>query len=398
MYTRFIKTALVCALSATFVAGCGTKTIKADPRKPAKLVNIESPISVLSPVFSTALGSSSGGKGVFKSFSKQKVAADLQVAKTGNTLIAVSPSGLVTAFNASQTIWSSDIKEIVDSGVATDGRVAVVGTRSGKVMAFDVRTGDVVWQSQLAASSQTPAVVAHGRVLISGNNGVLYGLDAKTGAVAWQFGTQNPEISVRGAAKPVLLDDGSALFGTADGRIHALDVATGNPLWTRRIGLATGGSAIQKLSDVDGEPVVVGTHLYVPSYSGQLAAFDMATGRLMFVAKAPSIKSVSVLGDLLIVSGVDGDVFAFHRLTGEEAWANNQLKHRKLTNPVAVGQYVAVGDFEGVVHVLDKSGRIVSRANTKGQLTSLQVIDGRVYAQSADGVVNVWQIQGVEPN
>ncbi|ANB91703.1 hypothetical protein MOVS_06620 [Moraxella ovis] len=390
MHTRFVQTALVCALSAVALVGCG-KGIKAESKKPAKLIKISAPVAVLSPVFSASLDQ---GRSMMKGIrASKKDVVDLQVAQTGEGLIAASRDGIVALLNGKQTVWSVDLKEAITSGVSSNqsGSVAIVGTRSGKVVAINAQTGAIVWEKALPTSSPTPALITNNRVLLSGNNGTLYGLDLQTGTAMWQFSTQNVDVSVRGAAKPLHLDEQTALFGTADGRIHAINPASGTPLWTRRVGMATGGSAVERMSDVDGMPLVVGQHLYVTSFSGQLAAFNMSTGRPMFVGEIPSTKSPTVLGEVLVATGVNGDVKAFNRLTGETLWLNENLKHRKLTNPVTVGNYIAVGDYDGVIHLFDVNGNIVSRVDTKGQLTSLQVNGNRLYAQSASGVVSVWQ-------
>ncbi|OOR91204.1 outer membrane protein assembly factor BamB [Moraxella caviae] len=390
MRTRFLSTALVAVLAAVAVTGCG-KGIKAEPKKPAKLVQIAEPVAVLSPVFSTSLEQ---GRWIKGNRASSKDVVDLQVAALGDVLIAGSRGGVVSAYKNGNVLWTTDVGGSITSGVAADADsgVVIVGTRAGKVSALDAATGALRWQSDLSTASLTPALISGNRVLLSGNDNVLYGLDLNTGDKVWQFNTQTTDISVRGAARPLGLDRTTALFGTADGRIHALNPSTGTPLWTRRVGLATGGSAVERLHDVDGTPLVVGSHLYVTSYSGQFAGFDMATGRTMFViGDVASAKSPAVLGDAVVVASTDGKLTAFHRVTGEKLWENDALKHRKLTNPVAVGERLAVGDLDGVVHVFDSAGKIVSRSNTKGALTSLQTIGNRLYAQSATGVVSVWQ-------
>lgn len=390
MHARFTKTVLVCALGAIALTGCATG-IKGEDKKPAKLIKIDAPIGVLSPIFQASLEqgrSLSKGERVSK-----KDIVDLQVSEVDDVLVAASRGGIVSAMKEGRPLWSADLKDAITSGVATSktGKVAVIGTRSGKVVALDIATGASLWEVSLPTSSQTPALISDDRVLLSANNGIIYGLDLRTGRVVWQFGTQQADISVRGAAKPLHLDGQTALFGMADGRIHAINPATGSPLWARRVGLPTGGSAVERMSDVDGTPLVVGQYLYVTSFSGQLVGFDMSTGRAMFAAKIASTKSPTILGDALITTGVNGDVKAFNRLTGEELWLNEELKNRKLTNPIAVGNHVAVGDYEGVIHLLDATGNIVDRVQTKGELTSLQVVGNRLYTQSATGVVSIWQ-------
>lgn len=390
---KFAKTTLICALTAVTLLGAGcqkTKSIKTPENKPTKLVKLEQSVSVLNPVFSTSLPTAKARKG--QSISKKDI-IDLQVAKAHDILIAGSRSGMVSAYQNSKAIWSVDVGSPITSGVSTndDGSVAVVGTRAGQIIAIDVATGNTLWTKSLTSSSLAPTLISGNSVLVSTNDGVLYGLDLSTGNQIWQFSTQNPDVSVRGIAKPLALDSRTVLFGTADGRIHAINPQTGTPLWTRRIGFATGGSQVQRMNDVDGTPLVVGRYLYASSYGGRLMAFDMGTGQMMFETELASTKSLAMQGGLLFGASTDGEIIAFNATTGQKQWQNDELKYRKLTNLVAIGDYVAVGDLEGVIHVIDSTGVIISRTQTKGKLTSLQSVDDYLYTQSTDGIVSVWR-------
>ena len=58
-----------------------------------------------------------------------------------------------------------------------------------------------------------------------------------------------------------------------------------------------------------------------------------------------------------------------------------------------IGNYIAVGDLDGVVHLLDPAtGDIVSRVQTKGALHSLQAQGSRLLTQSDSGQVAIWQL------
>lgn len=391
MYQRFINTALVAALAVT-MAGCGTKAIKPTERKPAKLVNIQTPVAVLTQVSSIRLDQGRSGFSR-RNTNLRKDVIDLQIAPLADGMIAASRSGIVSGYMGESIAWQYNTEDVITGGVGIDdqGSVAVIGTRSGKLIALDARTGAARWVVELASSSLAPALISGDKVIIITNSGTIFGLDINSGATVWQYATQVPNTSVRGMAKPLALDARTVLIGGADGRIHALDTMTGAPVWTRRVGLAMGSGEIDQLRDIDGTPTVVDHYLYAASYSGQLAGFDMTTGRTMFVSELSSTKKLTTLADAVIGSSTDGDVVAFNRMTGEKLWENHDLKYRGLTNPVTIGTYIAVGDADGVVHILNHQGQIISRANTKGALTNLTVINNRLYAQSADGVVTVWQ-------
>lgn len=396
MQSYVIKTALVSVLciAALDLSGCQRfKSARAEDKKPAKLVKIDNAISVLTPV--TAISLPKGNARIKKGEYKKADTPDLQIAVSKDGFIAANRFGVVSAYQNNTPIWSVNVNGLITSGVGMDdlGELAVVGTRDGNVIAIDTKTHEIRWQKSLPSSSITPALVDDNRVMVSTNDGVIYALDTKTGEQIWQFNTQTPLVSVRGIATPLALDKNTAVFGTADGRIHAINPELGKPLWTRRIGFAVGGSQVNRMGDVDGTPLVVGHHLYAASYSGQLSAFDMTTGQTIFTAKLASTKALTALGSLLIGSDIEGNVVAFDRITGQEQWKNSQLKYRKLTNPVAIGSYIAVGDAMGAIHILDDAGKIVGRTQVKGQLISLHVKNGQLYTQTTDNKIMIWQFK-----
>ncbi|MDO4896180.1 MAG: outer membrane protein assembly factor BamB [Moraxella sp.] len=392
---NLFKTALVGGLVVVGLSSVGcSKSIKPQERKPAKLIKVDNAISVLNPVVKISLPTG-GGRLLNKTAINKKDNIDLQVGFIDRTLIAVSRTGVVGAYTLSggKLLWSVDVGEAVTGGVAVDkdSGTVVVGTRTGKVVAIDVAKQAIRWQKTLPSSSLAPALVAHDRVMVSANDGVIYALSTQTGHQVWQFNTQTPSVSLRGVATPLYLDEQAVVFGTADGRIHAINPEIGRPLWNRRVGRAVGGSQVHRMSDVDGQPLIVGHHLYAVSVSGQLTGYDTTTGQTMFTAPLASAKRLATQGSLVIGASLDGDVVAFDRITGQKAWENSELKYRKLTNPIAIGNHVAVGDLDGVIHVFDNTGKIISRTDTKGKLNSLHVKDRYLYTQSGDGVVAVWQ-------
>lgn len=376
----------VLALMSTAVVGCN-RGIKPVVNDPVKLVAIAQPISVLQPVFSIDIGNK-------KVSSKDPLS--LQIGYDKSQIVTASRGGDVSGFNsAGQRLWSLNVGEPITGGVALDAfsQTAIVSTRSGLVMAFDSTTGEKRWQQPLSASVLTPALIHNNRVILSANDGFLHGLSLQNGQSVWQFATQVPDISVRGSAQPTLLDDKTTLLATADGRLHAVTTDSGLPQWSRRVGVGVGSSEVERMSDVDGMPIIDNNELFAVSYSGQLIAIDLASGQVKFVNELASLKSLAVNDKQVMATSLDGKVVAYDRRTGETLWENEALSYRKLTNPVMIGDYIAIGDLEGVIHLLNPAtGDIVSRVQTKGALTQLQVQDSRLMTQSTSGQVAIWQL------
>lgn len=385
------KLLIACLAGSLLLSACN-KGINPDPRTPVKLIQVSNPEASLTQVFGANL---QDNKGLLKRIGTTN--ANLQVAvRADDTLLAAS-GNTVQLLSASGVVWRTNVGEIISSGVGFDeaSQTAIVTTEKGKVIALDATTGSQRWQSTLNTIVLAPAVVAGNRVLLSANDGVLYGLNLQSGATVWQYATQSPNISVRGTAMPLRLDGNTALFAAADGRIYALMIDSGKVAWTRRVGAAVGGSDIGRMSDIDGVPYVSGSRLYVTSYSGQFVAFDMSTGRTMFVQRDfATTKPITMVSGTAIGVDTDGMVYGFNAESGTKLWKNNALKFRKPSNPVTIGRYVAIGDYEGVVHLFNQSGDLVGRTDTKnkGQIISLQTKDNKLYAQTSQGQVLAWQI------
>ena len=376
----------VLAVMSTAVIGCN-RGIKPVVNEPVKLVQIAQPISVLQPVFSTDVGNKKASK---------KDPLDLQVGYANGQIVTASRGGDLTGFNsAGERVWSVQAGDQITGGVALDAlsQTAIVSTRNGQIMAFDSTTGAKRWQQQLSGTVLTSALMTNNRVILSANDGFLHGLSLQTGQPVWQFATQVPAISVRGSAAPTLLDTKTALLATADGRLHAVTTDSGLPQWSRRVGVGSGSSEVERMSDVDGTPIVDKNQLFAVSYSGQLLGIDLASRQVMFVKDMASLKALAVNNQQVIATSLDGKVAAYDRNTGEMLWESEELAYRHLTNPVMIGNYIAVGDLDGVVHLFDPaSGKIVSRVETKGALSSLQVQGSRLMTQSTSGQVAIWQL------
>jgi len=376
----------VLAVMSTAVIGCN-RGIKPVVNDPVKLVQIAEPIRVLQPVFSTDVGNKNASK---------KDPLDLQVGYANGQIVTASRGGELTGFNSTgERIWSVQAGDQITGGVALDAlsQTAIVSTRNGQIMAFDSTTGAKRWQQQLSGTVLTSALITNNRVILSANDGFLHGLSLQTGQPVWQFATQVPAISVRGNAAPTLLDSKTALLATADGRLHAVTTDNGLPQWSRRVGVGTGSSEVERMSDVDGTPIVDKNQLFAVSYSGQLLAIDLASRQVMFVKELASLNALAVNNQQVIATSLDGKVVAYDRNTGEMLWESDELAYRHLTNPAMIGNYIAVGDLDGIVHLFDPaSGKIVSRVETKGALRSLQVEGSRLMTQSTSGQVAIWQL------
>ncbi len=371
--------------------GCssvGHITHKDNTKKPAKLVAIDNPVNVLEPVLDVDIGGARFAK---------KDPLKLEPVLDGDKIYSASRAGEVNAMLLTAVrLWLVDVKDEITGGVAYDGvtKTVIVSTKDGKVVALSGKNGAVKWTTQLPSTVLSPAVISNDyqRVMLSANNGTFYGLDLSSGQLVWQFASSVPKMSVRGTAKPKFLDAETVSFSGADGRIYALNIDTGKPIWSHRIAHAKGSNEIDRVMDLDGSAVLSNDRIYSTSYTGQLVSIDLKDHKSVYFDKVASLHEPVVTDKFVVVSDLQGNVIAYDKNTGKQSWKNSELQSRKLTNPVELNNYIAIGDYDGVVHLLNKdTGKIVSRVKTDGALNYLQVIGNKLITQSATGHIAIWQ-------
>ncbi len=88
------------------------------------------------------------------------------------------------------------------------------------------------------------------------------------------------------------------------------------------------------------------------------------SGQIWWAHDMSSYRGLAVDEDNLYVTQSDGIVVALRQRDGSELWRNQKLKLRRLTVPVLTSTAVAVADYQGYVHWLDKTtGEPRPRAN-----------------------------------
>jgi alcohol dehydrogenase (cytochrome c) len=148
-----------------------------------------------------------------------------------------------------QLVWAYTMRDNsrwVATPIVANGLMYVV-EGSGRVVAFDALTGELVWEQTRnfpADISTSEAARRHRGVSIYRNtiywgtaDSYLIALDARTGQVQWEVRTADYRDG-EGHAHPPLIADGKVFIGmsggdfAARGKLQAFDAATGEHLWT----------------------------------------------------------------------------------------------------------------------------------------------------------------------
>ena len=369
------------AIFSAALMGCSSNKVKEEKVKPNPLPKLAQATSLV-PVFSQSVASTS-----------KEDPLRLRLDADNGVIFILSPNGVVSAYQGKQRLWEKKVsKSGLSSGVEAADGVVIVGNKKGQVFALDQASGEQKWAAQLSGALISPALVHTGRAIMVANDGTVFAFDVNTGQQAWTYKLPSLAFSLRGQAAPVAIDGRTVALATANGYIYAIDSVTGMPRMQRRVAISDGRSDIQRLIDINGEPVVLGQFLVTSSYQGQVTMLDLASQQVVWSEDVSSLFGPAVHDNKVFVSTTDGHINAYDLMTGQKIWENAELLNRDLSNPVAFGAYLVVGDLDGVLHLLDpNSGQIVGRSSTSGDVRSLRVIDNQLFVGTRKGVFSVWQ-------
>ena len=276
--------------------------------------------------------------------------------------------GHVRAFDVhtGKAIWDVQLHLPVTGGVGLAGNRVLVGTRRGKVVALSKDDGHVLWRTTVSSEVLAPPGGAQGVVVVRTVDGRLFGLDADTGKRKWTYDANVPVLTLRGTSAPVV-SNGIVVCGFDNGKLVALTLGDGTVLWDTTVAVPHGRSELERIVDIDGDPVIRGNTVYVASYQGRVAAVQLDSGRMLWARDISSYAGLTVDDKKVYVTDASGDIWALDRYAGATLWKQDKLKRRRLTAPVLDGKYVVVGDYAGYLHWLSTDdGHRVARARVTG--------------------------------
>jgi len=390
-------------VSLLLLAGCSWFGDKKDEEviEPAKLSRISAELN-LRPLWSVSVGKGAADKAI-----------KLEPGLSESRVFAASADGRVVAVEQSsgRKIWEQDIRQlyteseinhafakdvdVITGGVGVGEGLVLVGSAAGEVVALTQSDGSMAWRGEVSSEVLAPPQILNDLVVAQSIDGHVTGFDALSGERRWSFATSIPALTLRGTSTPILRAD-VLIAAFSNGRIALIDPERGVAAIDERIAAAKGRSDLERLVDIDGKMVFQGGRLYAVSYQGKLLAIDLSAGRPLWSQDASSVVGLGSGFGNVYLAEADDQLSALDMDSGRVQWETEALLHRDITVPVPVSSYVAVGDFEGYIHVLAQSdGRFVARRKVdgKGVYTPITADGSRLYVMGNSGKLSAFELQ-----
>ncbi|QDF96048.1 outer membrane protein assembly factor BamB [Azoarcus sp. DD4] len=315
--------------------------------KPAKLVDVQTSAD-LRAAWSVDIGDS--GAYVF------------YPAVAGGSVYAASYKGKVARIEGGREVWRADADAKLSAGVGSDGKLAVVVTVAGVVIAYDAATGSERWRSPVGAEVLAAPAVNDDLVVVRASDQRLIALSAKDGSRRWVYQRSNPPLALR-SFSGVVVEGGVALAGFPGGKLVAVNLTNGGALWELTVALPRGSTELERVADVAGVPVVGRREVCAVTYQGRAACFDASNGNALWARDFSSSVGMDRDTRFAVITDDKDAVQALDVYSGASVWKQDALARRAVSRPLIVGDYVAVGDLEGYVHLLRREdGAFAARA------------------------------------
>jgi outer membrane protein assembly factor BamB len=377
---RFLK-----ILPLIFLTGCSTFSWNPlswfsddEVNPPRELVAIQREVN-LQRRWSVSVGNGQG-----KNYTELTPAID------GSSIFVASEDGDVVAVarDSGDVIWRTRLRVNVTGGVGAGEGLVMLGSENADVIALDQASGEELWRTPVS-SEVLSAPQSNGDVVVAQTvDGKLVALDHETGVQRWIYETNLPALTLRGTSRPVFAGAGSVVAGFSNGTLVSVSADNGVFRWEERVAIPEGRYDIDRVIDVDGDLVLDGSRILAASYQGNLMAFDVATGRIVWGREASSYHGLTKGFGNIYYSDDKGHLVAVRDNSEDVVWENDDLEFREITAPTAIGNFVALADLEGYVHLVSQiDGRIVGRTqiDSDGIRANMLAQDGKLYVYGNSG-------------
>ncbi|BEH14838.1 MULTISPECIES: outer membrane protein assembly factor BamB [Marinobacter] len=316
----------------------------------------------------------------------------------GDVIYAASADGLLVAVEPGngKALWQRRSKDRIFAGFGGDGNQLYYITRDAELVALSRETSDELWRASLPTEGLAAPQSNGSLVVAQTTDGRVIGFDAANGERLWQYDGQVPVLSMRTAAAPLVGGD-IVIASFANGRVIALTADAGQPVWQYEVGQPQGRTELERLVDIGGQPLVLESAIMVAGYQGKLALVDIRSGQEIWSRRASSFYSPSIGGGSIFLAAANGDIIAYRGSDRRELWVQDRLSWRQVTRPVASGDYVVTGDYEGYLHALSREDGALQgqlKFDSDGIRVPVQVIeDGNLLVYGNGGRMAVYSLK-----
>lgn len=342
---------------------------------------------------------------------RARIIAD-PVAAGGRVFTIDSDNRVQATSAAGEVLWSYDLTPLRDAnyqaqggGLAFGEGKLFVSSGFGALSALDPASGQETWTQRLGNTATGAPTVRDGLVYIVSGDTTAWAIETGDGRVRWQIDLPSDVNNVAGAPAPAVTDK-YVTFAFGSGTVQTVFRQGGLRIWNADILGRRNGVALTGVTDVTGDPVVVGDTVYAGNHSGRMVAFSLFDGERKWTARQGANGPVWVAGDAVFFVNDLNELMRLDAETGAQVWAvelpgyePTRRPHKRRDaafanhGPVLAGGRLVVASSDGLIRSFaPEDGSLVSAVEIPGGATTRPVVAGGVmYVVSGKGVLHAFR-------
>lgn len=368
-------------------AGCSAFTGKDNADPPSELVELEAELRI----------ESVWDKGFEDA---DEAALKLKPAYSKGLLYIAEPSGGVSALDpeTGDLRWSVDVDRPLSGGPGVADGLIALGTLEAELILLNAEDGSERWQKRVSSEVLSTPAINDGKVVCRTADGGVSAYASDDGEKRWAYDRTVPVLTLRGDSSP-LISGSQVMVGFAGGQFIGLSLDAGLVNWEATISTPKGRTELERVVDIDADPVLVEGTLYVTAYQGEVAAVSASSGVVLWRRDMSSHAGLDASWRQVFITDAQDHVWSLDATNGATLWQQKKLHARRLSAPAMVGDSIVVGDYDGYVHWLSQEdGRQLARIRVGGDAIHLKplVIGDMVYVMDEGGTLSALRAHPIE--
>lgn len=323
-------------------------------------------------------------------------------------IFVMNLEGEVKAVSLSgKTIWSQKVVPSSEETLSVGGGIAYEAgnvyalTKVGEVVALSSSTGEVEWTKKFSVPFRGAPIVKNGKLYAVSVDNETIVLDSGTGELIWNHQGISEMTTIMGGSAPVIAGD-MVLVPHSSGELCAYWIDNGELMWVGSLTKFRAGDQFGSLADIVALPIVDGEQVIAANHMNKLAAFDMDSGTTNWSLPFGTTQTPVVADDNLFVVTSNAKLYALSKSSGQIYWSKELQSHEsegdaskrlQWFGPLLVNQKLVIVNNLGHVVFFDaQSGKVVGQNQLPDNVSQSPIyVDGTYYFVGNSGNIMAYR-------
>lgn len=308
--------------------------------------------------------------------SSNRAAYRLRPLLIGDRAYSIDTGGTISCIDLSvgRRLWKFDTDLSAITGLGGNENALIASSKDGDVVAYRVVEDGLeeIWKTRINSEVRAAATVDGEQVFLRSVDGKLRSMAVADGSQQWVVSRRVPALSLTGNSESVIA--GELVFaGFDDGKLIAYDRSNGQTRWEATIAIPSGRTEVERLVDLDSRFVLRDGIIYISSFQGRLAAVQMVSGDILWTREFSSFQPIAVDDEALYLTAEGSHLWSIDKRTGSAFWKQEVLNARKITAPTIIDDKLVVADLDGYLHWFDREdGKLRGRVRASNARSYVQ--------------------------